>query len=242
VFAPPFCFSPILTNDPIISILNGGEATVDFTHLTNLSQSAAIDPDLRGVNLASRGIDVAWSTWSVTTRAYYFVITSVGGSVELFSTGQLAGLPSVRPNASNNFAPNKIINNVGGLRQPSDVQWLSNGGGVFLEAPSTAYTGAFMVAETGQNRLQQIAITSEFPSNIFRAVNENHVAGLGPVSIAGDPGTGMGFPLPCTPSFTRYYVANAGEGTVRTSDYQSAIIGTEIAVPGVLQIASWWSR
>ncbi len=243
IFAPAIgCFSPILTNDPIICILNGGEATADFSHMTNLIQSQAIEPDLRGVNLASRGIDVAWATWSSNTSAYYFVISSVGGSVELFSTGQVANRPSVLPNSSNNFAPNKIINNVGGLLQPSDVQWLSNGNGVQLEPRATAYSGAFLVAETGANRLRQIGITAEFPSNTFQTINANHVAGLGPVSIAGDPGPGMGFAIPCTPRFTTYYAANAGEGTVRTASYQGGVIGTEIPVPGVLRVASWWSR
>jgi len=62
------------------------------------------------------------------------------------------------------------------------------------------------------------------------------------VSIAGDLGPGGGFQLYCTPTFTTYYAANAGEGTVSTASYQGGVIGSTIAVPGVLQVVSWWTR
>jgi hypothetical protein len=97
------------------------------------------------------------------------------------------------------------------------------------------------VAETGENRIQQLAITAEFPSNLFQTINANHSAGLGPIDITGEP-QGATFILPCGPRFTTYYVANAGEGTVRTGDYQGGLVGTTIPVPGVLFVASWWSR
>jgi len=48
--------------------------------------------------------------------------------------------------------------------------------------------------------------------------------------------------LPCGPFFTTYYVANAGQGTVSTGNYLGGVIGTNIATPGVVIVASWWSR
>ena len=106
---------------------------------------------------------------------------------------------------------------------------------------NVCYTAAVLVAETGENRLVQMGITSESPSNLFRVINENHAAGQGPVDITGDPNSAT-FTAPCTPSFTTYYVANAGEGSARTADYQGGVIGTTIDVPGILLITSWWSR
>ena len=156
----------------------------------------------------------------------------------MFATGAVAGQPSVRPESSGNFAPNKIINNIGGLQQPSAVQWITQG---FAAAVNGGYTAAVLVAETGEDRLQQLGVTTEFP-NLFQVSNANHAAGLGPVDITGDPAPIGGFSIACTPSFTSYYVANAGEGTVATADYRGAVLGSIIPVPGVKQVASWWSR
>ena len=96
------------------------------------------------------------------------------------------------------------------------------------------------MAETGENRLQQVGVIQQFPSNIFQSVNENVSAGLGPSDVTGDPAS-VGF-FPCGPRFRDYYVANAGEGTVRTANYVGGVIGQNIDVPGITLIASWWSR
>jgi len=238
LFAPPICFSPLLSTNTIVCSLNAGESTADFSELTNLSQSAAINPDLDGVNLSSQPTDVAWAPFSLTTGSYYFFITSVGGTVELFASGFISNQPSVRPNSSSNLSPNKIINNIGGLVQPASVQWIPSGNAV---GSNVGYTMSVLVAETGENRLQQLSITSEVPSNLFETVNANHSAGLGPIDITGEPAA-VAFLIPCSPNFTTYYVANAGEGTVRTASYQGGVIGSTINVPGVLFVASWWSR
>jgi len=238
------CASPVMSTNLIVASLNAGENTADFSELINLNQSAAIEPDLDGVNLASQPVDIAWSPFSFNTGSYYFYISSIGGSVELFATGFASGTgPSVRENSSTNFAPNKIINSFSGLRQPSAIQWAPTGSGTVV---NQIYSASVLVAETGENRVQEIAVTSEVPSNRFEAVKPNLSSGLGPVDITGEPqsvaqGSGP-FGNACTPQFTEYYVANAGEGTVRTADSQGAIIGAEIPVPGVLFIASWWSR
>ena len=39
--------------------------------------------------------------------------------------------------------------------------------------------------------------------------------------------------FPNGPRFTDYYVANTGEGTVRTANYVGGVIGQDILVPGV---------
>jgi hypothetical protein len=238
LYAPPQCYSPVLSTNTIVCSLNAGEATADFSELTNLSQSSAIEPDLDGINLASQPTDVTWSPFSFTVGSYYFYITSVGGSLELFASGFIANAPSVRPESSQNFAPNKIINNVGGFVQPTAVQWIPRGNAV---GSNQGYTMAVLVAETGENRVQQVGVTAELPSNLFQATNANLSAGLGPVDITGEPAA-VAFSIPCTPSFTQYYVANAGEGTVRTASYIGGVIGTDIPVPGVLLVSSWWSR
>ncbi|MHC4960032.1 MAG: Ig-like domain-containing domain, partial [Planctomycetota bacterium] len=54
-----FCPSPILSINTIVCALNAGENTMDFSELTNLNQSQAIEPDLDGVNLSSQPTDVA---------------------------------------------------------------------------------------------------------------------------------------------------------------------------------------
>jgi hypothetical protein len=240
VYSPPFCYSPVLSSNTIVAVLNAGENTVDFSELTNLSQSAAIEPSLRGVSVSSQPVDIEWAqAFSFTTGSYYACITGIGGTVELFASGFIANQPSVRPESSSNFSPNKIINNIGGLEQPTALQWITSGNGVFLQ--STPYTGTWLVAETGQNRLWQLALTQQAPSNLFEVVNKNHPAGLGPIDITGDPAQAFAI-NPCTPTFTTYYVANAGEGTVRTADYGGGVIGQQIAVPGVLKVVSWWSR
>ena len=239
VFAPPVCFSPVLSINTIVCTLNAGENTVDFSELTNLTQSAAIQPDLDGVNVSSQPTDVAWSPFSFQTGSYHFYIASVGGSIELFASGFISNRPSVRPESSSNFSPNKIINNLGGFVQPTAVQWISSGNGT--SGFNNGYTLAVLVAETGENRIQQVAVTSEVPSNLFQTINSNLSSGLGPIDITGDPAA-VGFPFPCGPRFTTYYVANAGEGTVKTSNYNGGVIGTTIPVPGVPLVASWWSR
>jgi len=238
LYAPPNCFSPILFSTTIICNANSGESTVDFTEVTNLSPSLATNPDLRGVNVSSATTDLTWCPPSLGLRTTYFFIAGIGGTVELFATGAVAGQPSVRPESSGNFAPNKIINNIGGLQQPSAVQWITSG---FAAAVNGGYTASVLVAETGEDRLQQLGVTTEFP-NLFQVSNANHAAGLGPVDITGDPAPIGGFSIACTPGFTTYYVANAGEGTVATSDYRGAVLGSVIPVPGVKQVASWWSR
>lgn len=237
-YSPPFCYSPILSTNTIVCSANAGENTIDFSQLTNLNQSTAIPPDLDGVTLSSSPTDVAWCPYSLNTGAYYFFIAGIGGTVELFASGWLSNQPSVLPQASSNFAPNKIINNIGNLQQPTALQWIPRGN---ASGVNIGYTAAVLVAETGENRLVQMGITSESPSNLFRVINENHAAGQGPVDITGDPNSAT-FVAPCTPSFTTYYVANAGEGSARTADYQGGVIGTTIDVPGILLIASWWSR
>jgi hypothetical protein len=162
----------------------------------------------------------------------------VGGSIELFASGFISNRPSVRPESSSNFSPNKIINNLGGFVQPTAVQWITSGNAT---GPNFGYTLAVLVAETGKNRIQQIAITSEFPSNLFQTINSNLPSGLGPIDITGDPAGASGL-IPCSPRFTTYYVANAGDGTVKTSNYNGGVIGVTIPVPGVQLVASWWSR
>jgi hypothetical protein len=232
------CFSPFFVANTIVCALNAGENTADFSELTNLTQSAAIEPDLDGVNISSQGSDVAWSPPSFGTGSYYFYIAGIGGTVEIFASGFVANAPSVRPEASTNLAPNKIINSVGGLVQPSAVAWITNGNAV---SNNNGYSFAVLVAETGENRVQQLSVTAENPSNLFNVINANHASGLGPVDITGDPAGAWHF-TPCQPRFTTYYVANAGEGTVSTASYQGGVIGSTISVPGVQLIASWWAR
>jgi hypothetical protein len=238
--APNFpCFSPFLSGQPIVCSLNAGENTADFTELQRLSQSQAIDPDLPGVSLSSQPTDLGWAPFSLNTGSYYFFITSIGGTVELFASGLLGSLPSVRPGSANNFAPNKIINSVTGLDLPSAVQWITSGTGAFQA--TSGYTYAALIAETGENQLFEVDVTAEFPTNLFQITNASLGSGLGPVDIAGDPATATGF-TQCGPRFTTYYVANAGEGRVRTGSYVGGAIGTDIATPGVVMIVSWWSR
>jgi hypothetical protein len=230
---------PFLVSNTIVCSLNAGENTADFSELTNLTQSSAIEPDLDGVNLSSQGSDVTWSPLSFVTGSYYFYIAAIGGTVEIFATGFIANSPSVRPEASTNLAPNKIINSIGGFQQPSSVQWITSGNAV--SGGNNGYTQAVLVAETGRNVVQQLGVTAESPSNLFSVINENLGSGLGPVDITGDPATAWHF-APFFPSFTVYYVANAGAGTVSTASYQGGVIGETIPVPGVQLIASWWSR
>jgi hypothetical protein len=233
------CFSPWLTSNPIVCALNAGENTADFTELQRLNQSEAIVPDLPGVSLSSQPTDVCWAPYSTTTGSFYFFITSIGGTVELFASGFLASTPSVRPGSASNFSPNKIINSVTGLDLPSSVQWITSGTGAFQAQAGYTYSAA--VAETGENRIFEVDVTAEVPTNLFQITNPNLASGLGPADIAGDPASGSHF-VPCGPRFTTYYVANAGEGTVSTGSYLGGVIGTDISTPGVVMIVSWWSR
>jgi hypothetical protein len=233
------CYSPYLVPDTIVCALNAGENTIDLTELQRLNQSSAIEPDLDGVNVSSQPTDVAWCPFSTTTGSFYFFITSIGGTVELFATGWLANTPSVRPGSASNLSPNKIINSVTGLELPSSVQWIPSGTAA-MQA-TAGYSYAVLVAETGQNRLQELGVTAETPTNLFQVTSPDLAAGLGPVDITGDPQTAYHF-TPCGPRFATYYVANAGEGTVRTGNYLGGLIGVQIPVPGVVLIASWWSR
>jgi len=244
IYAPPICYSPVFYQSTIIANANSGESTVDFTEVTNLSPNQSINPDLRGVNTSSQPTDMTYAPPSIVAppNIYYF-IAGVGGTVELFATGSLGGEPSVRPESSGNFAPNKIINTVGGLKQPTGLQWITSGLGAAINV--SGYGGTILVAETGENRIAQIGIVAEFP-NQFQTLNANHASGLGPVDITGDPqAAGAGgavFVQACTPFFTTYYSANAGAGTVTTADYRGAVLGSTIPVPGVTIITSWWSR
>jgi hypothetical protein len=233
------CFSPYLTSNTIVCALNAGENTADFTELQRLNQSQAIEPDLPGVSLSSQPTDLAWAPYSTTTGSYYFFITSIGGTVELFASGFLASTPSVRPGSASNFSPNKIINSVTGLDLPSSIQWITSGTGAFQGG--SGYTYSALVAETGENRVVEMDVTAETPTNLFQVTNPSLSAGLGPVDMTGDPASAFHF-TPCGPRFTTYYVANAGEGTVRTGSYLGGVIGTDIATPGVVMIISWWSR
>jgi hypothetical protein len=239
------CYSPYLTSNPIVCALNVGANTADFTELQRLNQSEAIEPDLPGVNLSSKPTDVAWAPWSVrpgyptSTGSYYFFITGVGGSVELFASGYLSNTASVRQGSASNFAPNKIINSITGLDLPSSVQWIPGGTGAFQYV--SGYTFSAIVCETGKNRLVEVDVTSEFPTNLFQVTNPDLLAGLGPVDVAGDPVSAIPF-VPCGPYFSTYYVANAGQGTVSTGSYLGGVIATDIAVPGVVLVCSWWSR
>ncbi|MFI5401638.1 MAG: Ig-like domain-containing protein, partial [Planctomycetota bacterium] len=234
------CFSPWLSSNTIVCALNAGENTADFTELQRLNQSQAIEPDLPGVSLSSQPTDLAWAPFSTFTGSYYFFITSIGGTVELFASGFLASTPSVRAGASTLFAPNKIINSVTGLDLPSTVQWITSGTGAFQA--QAGYTYSALVAETGENRLVEMDVTAEFPTNLFQITNPSLTAGLGPVDITGDPVQVFYFPVQCGPRFTTYYVANAGEGNVSTGSYLGGVIGTDIPTPGVVMIVSWWSR
>ncbi len=233
------CFSPWLGVDTIVCALNAGENTADFTELQRLTQSQAIEPDLPGVTLSSQPTDLGWAPFSTSTGSYYFFITSIGGTVELFASGLLGNSPSVRPGSASNFSPNKIINSVTGLDLPSAVQWITSGTGA-LQAQSN-YTYSALIAETGENRLFEVDVIAEFPTNLFQITNPELASGLGPVDIAGDPQTATGF-TQCGPRFGTYYVANAGEGTLRTGSYIGGVIGADIATPGVVMIVSWWSR
>jgi hypothetical protein len=238
------CFSPYLTANTIVCSLNAGENTADFTELQRLNQSLAIEPDLPGVSLSSQPTDVAWAPWSrgltTSTGSYYFFISSsVGGTVELFASGFLASTASVRPGSASNFAPNKIINSVTGLDLPSSVQWITSGTGTFQGA--SGYTYSALVCETGANQIVEMDVTAEFPTNLFQVTNPSLSAGLGPVDVTGDPVQAWQF-IQCGPRFTTYYVANAGEGTVSTGSYLGGVIGTNIPTPGVVMIVSWWSR
>ncbi|MFI5401955.1 MAG: Ig-like domain-containing protein, partial [Planctomycetota bacterium] len=233
------CFSPWLSSNPIVCALNAGENTADFTELQRLNQNQAIEPDLPGVSLSSQPTDVAWAPFSTSTGSYYFFVTSIGGTVELFASGFLASTPSVRPGSASNFSPNKIINSVTGLDLPSAVQWITSGTGAFQS--QSGYTYSALVAETGENRMVEMDVTAEFPTNLFQITNPSLAAGLGPVDVTGDPAAAFQF-VPCGPRFTTYYVANAGEGTVATGSYLGGVIGTDISTPGVVMIVSWWSR
>jgi len=182
---------------------------------------------------------VAWAPYSTTTGSYYFFISSIGGTVELFASGFLASTPSVRPGSASNFSPNKIINSITGLDLPSSIQWITSGTGGFQN--QSGYTYSALVAETGANQLVEMDVTAEFPTNLFQITNPSLLAGLGPVDVTGDPQTATHF-TPCGPRFTTYYVANAGQGRVSTGSYLGGVIGTEISTPGVVMIVSWWSR
>jgi hypothetical protein len=233
------CYSPWLGPETIVCALNAGENTVDLTELQRLNQSQAIEPDLDGVNLSSQPTDVAWSPYSTSTGSYYFYITSVGGTVELFASGYLANSPSVRPGSASNFSPNKIINSITGLDLPSAVQWITTG--TSAQQAQSGYTYAALIAETGGNRVLEVGVTAEFPTNLFQVTNPILAAGQGPVDIAGDPASALNF-IQCGPRFSTYYAANAGSGRVNTGNYFGGVIGTEIATPGVVMIVSWWSR
>jgi hypothetical protein len=239
------CFSPYLTTNPIVCTLNAGANTADFTELQRLNQSAAVEPDLPGVNLSSQPTDVAWAPWSyrpgfaTSTGSYYFFITSVGGTIELFATGFLASTASVRPGSASNTAPNKIINSITGLELPSSVQWITTGTAAFQFA--SGYTFSALVCETGRDRLVEVDVTSEFPTNLFEMTNPNLAAGLGPVDAAGDPLMAVPY-VPCGPRFSNYFVANAGQGTISTGNYLGGVIRSDILTPGVLMVVSWWSR
>lgn len=233
------CFSPYLSPDTIVCALNAGANTADFTELQRLNQSAAIEPDLPGVTLSSQPTDVAWAPFSTTTGSYYFFISGIGGTVELFATGYLANTPSVRPGSASNFSPNKIINSITGLDLPSAVQWITTG--TSAQQFQSGYTYAALVAETGANRLVEMGVTAETPTNLFQITNPDLAAGLGPVDITGDPASATQF-TPCGPRFATYYVANAGQGKVSTGSYLGGVISSQIDTPGVVMIISWWSR
>ena len=138
------------------------------------------------------------------------------------------------------LAPNQIVSSLSGFVNPTDVQWITGGQGVGIDLGP--YRASWLVTETGENRIQQVAFTSENPSFLFQRVNENHPTGLGPVAVTGDPGSGMAFTLPCTPTFTTYYVANAGDGSVSTASYLGGVVGDSIQVGGLLMVTSWWTR
>jgi len=231
------CFGPFYVQNQIVCNLNAGESTADFCELTNLAQDDSITPTLRGVSLSSQGKDVEW-TPAHGGGSYFAFITAIGGTCELFQTGFLANAPSVLPSSGSNLNPNKIVNSIGGMKQPSGVQWITSGQAT---GAINGYTVAALIAETGENRVRQVGVSSTFPSNLFITVNENHVAGLGPTTITGDP-QASGFTTPCGPRFTTYYVSNTGAGTVTRSNYVGGVIGNTIPVPGVLRITSWWSR
>ncbi|MEE8105465.1 MAG: Ig-like domain-containing protein [Planctomycetota bacterium] len=235
------CFGPFYTQNTILGVLNAGESTADFSELTNLGGTTAIQPDLDGISISSQPKDFDWTPVSGLPfpgggATYYAMITAVGGTIELFATGFSANAPTVR-GPTTNLAPNKIVNNVTGLQQPNGIQWITNGQGV---STTSGYSASALISETGNNRLAQVSVTQEFPSNRFEVTNANHSAGLGPSAVTGDP-VSIGF-FPCGPRFTDYFVANTGEGTVRAANYVGGVIGQNIDVPGVIQLASFWSR
>ncbi|MCZ6571856.1 MAG: hypothetical protein O7C98_01670, partial [Planctomycetota bacterium] len=229
------CFGPFYLNVVIMGVLNAGESTVDFSELTNLAQNQSLNPDLDGVTVSSTPVDFDWTPVH-GIGSYYAFITAIGGTVELFQTGFFANRPSVLTSSSSNFNPNKIINNISGFKQPSGVQWVTNG---LASNGINFYSLAALVAETSENRIQQVAVASVFP-NLFTVSNANHVAGLGPTQITLDPNAaGFGW---CGPRSFRYYVANTGSGNVLQNGYSGPSAATTIEVPGIQRVASIWSR
>ncbi len=229
----------------ILGVGNTGEATVDFTELKNLSQSAAIVPDRGGLNLPGVATDLEWTPVApiVNTGRYFCFISTIGGTVDLFITGGgTSGEPSVRAGSARNFAPNAIVNSVTGLGLPTGLQYAPNGIGVSV---LYAFTAAVLVADAAGNRVVQLGVTAQMPGNLFEQVGE-HGAGLGPIDLTGAPrGVFWGGALGTTANatgFFQYYVANAGNGTVIEDNYVNGMIPEIVPVPAVVTIASWWSQ
>ena len=187
------------------------------------------------MTVSSTPVDFDW-TPAAGIGSYYAFITAIGGTVELFQTGFFANRPSVLNNSSSNFQPNKIINNISGFKQPSGVQWVTNG---LASNAINGYSLAALVAETSENRVQQVAVASVFP-NLFTVSNSGHIADLGPTQITMDPNAaGFGW---CGPRSLRYYVANTGSGNVLQNGYSGPSAASVIEVPGIQRVASIWSR
>jgi hypothetical protein len=223
----------------ILGVGNTGEATVDFTELKNLNQSAAIVPDRGGLNLPAVATDLEWTPVApiVNTGRYFCFISTIGGTVDLFiSGGGVSGEPSVRAGSARNFAPNAIVNSVTGLGLPTGLQYAPNGLGTSV---LNAFSASVLVSDAAGGRVVQLGVTQQMPGNIFEQVGE-HGAGLGPIDLTGAP-RGV-FTGPFATGFFNYYVANAGDGTVREDNYVNGMIPETIPVPAVLIIASWWSQ
>jgi len=232
-------------NNLILGVGNTGEATVDFTEIERINQSAAIEPDRGGLNLPAIATDLEWTPVVPLfgTGRYFCFISTIGGTVDLFiSGGGTSGKPSVRKDSSRNFAPNAIVNSLTGFSLPRALQYAPNGVGIPV---ANAFAASVLVAETGADRVVELAVTQQYPGNIMTVIGTVGSA-KGPVDVTGAPrGVYWGFGIGSTANatgFSQFYTASAGDGTVREDTYVGVIIPETIPVPAVHTIASWWSQ
>jgi hypothetical protein len=233
-------FAPQFSRNRILGVLNSGDASVDFTELNALQGGEVLAPHRPGVNLGSTPTDIEWTPAVALfgTGRHFAYMSTIGGTVELFiSGGGTAGAPTVKQGFEKSFAPNALVNSIGNLNNPTSIQFVTDSAGIIS---TRGYGSGIIVTETGSDRILALSVTQQYPSNLFEIVSSNLSAGRGPTSVAGDPVNvrrRVG-----SPRFTQYYVANAGEGTVRKSSYLGGTIGVDIQVPGVQRIATWWKK